>query len=67
MRELDRGESFIVTRNGAPVAELRPATRRQFVPKEAVLRTFAGAGRIDSDRFRVDIDRYIDQDPKLRA
>lgn len=31
MRELDRGESFVVTRNGTPVGELMPVRRRQFV------------------------------------
>jgi antitoxin (DNA-binding transcriptional repressor) of toxin-antitoxin stability system len=67
MRELDRGESFIVTRNGAPVGELRPTQRRQFVPKAAVLAAFAGAGRVDFDRFRADVDRFVDQSPGPRA
>ena len=29
---LDRGTSFIVTRNGVPVAELTPFRQRMFVP-----------------------------------
>jgi prevent-host-death family protein len=67
MRELDRGESFIVTRNGTPVGELRPTQRRQFVPKAAVLAAFAGVGRLDFDRFRVDVDRFVDQSPEPSA
>jgi prevent-host-death family protein len=67
MRELDRGESFIVTRNGAPVGELRPAKRRQFVPKTAVLAALAGSGHIDGARFRADLDRFVDQSPEPRA
>lgn len=67
MRELDRGESFVVTRNGAPVGELTPVARRQFVPKAAVLAAFAGAGHIDFARFRADVDRYADQDPTPRV
>jgi len=67
MRELDRGESFIVTRNGAPVGELRPIHRRRFVPKAEVLAAFSGMGHIDYDEFRADIDRYVDQDPTPRA
>lgn len=67
MRELDRGESFVVTRNGNPVGELRPIHRRRFVPAEEVLAAFKGVGRIDYKQFRADIDRYVDQDPTPRA
>jgi prevent-host-death family protein len=31
MRALDRGESFVVTRNGVPVGELTPLRHEQFV------------------------------------
>lgn len=67
MRELDRGESFVVTRNGAPVGELRPLARRRFVPREVVLAAFAGAAPIDAERFREDVDRVLDQslDPRV--
>jgi antitoxin (DNA-binding transcriptional repressor) of toxin-antitoxin stability system len=67
MRELDRGESFIVTRNGTPVGELRPTRRRHFVPKAAVLAALAGVGRVGFDRFRADLDRFVDQSPEPRA
>lgn len=67
MRALDRGESFVVTRNGVPVGELMPFQERQFVSAEAVNAVFAGAPRIDLDRFRVDIDAFVDQDPAPRA
>ncbi len=67
MRELDRGESFIVTRNGAPVGELRPTKRRQFVPKTAVLAALAGSSHIDGTRFRADVDRFVDQSPEPRG
>lgn len=63
MRALDRGESFVVTRNGAPVGELIPLRRRRFVSAEVVMGAFAGAPRIDPARFRADIDRVLDQDP----
>jgi len=67
MRELDRGESFVVTRNGAPVGELRPIRRRRFVPAEVALAAFKGGARIDQQRFRTDVDRLIDQDPTPRT
>ena len=57
------GESFVVTRNGVPVAELRPIQRmrRSFVPK-AELVTLAAAGpHVDPAQFRADLDRAIDQ------
>jgi antitoxin (DNA-binding transcriptional repressor) of toxin-antitoxin stability system len=66
MRALDRGEDFVVTRNGVPVGELRPIGRRQFVPRDAVARAFAGAARIDYERFRADVDAFADQDPTPR-
>jgi prevent-host-death family protein len=67
MRALDRGESFLVTRNGVPVGELIPLRRRRFVPAEVVVGAFAGASRIDASRFRTDVDSMLDQDPTPRA
>jgi antitoxin (DNA-binding transcriptional repressor) of toxin-antitoxin stability system len=67
MRELDRGESFLVTRNGTPVGELRPVRRRRFVPAELAIAAFSGVGKIDYERFRADVDRSVDQDPTPRA
>ncbi len=48
MRGVDRGESFVVTRNGVPVAELVPLRRRRFVSVAAVVAAFAGAAPIDA-------------------
>ena len=67
MRQLDRGESFVVTRHGQPVGELIPIRRQRFVDAEAVLAMFRGAPRIDADAFRRDVDAAIDQDPEPRA
>jgi prevent-host-death family protein len=63
MRALDRGESFVVTRNGVPVGELHPVKRRRFVETAAVVAAFAGAPVLDSERFRADLDALLDQDP----
>lgn len=67
MRALDKGKSFIVTRNGVPVAELVPLRQRVFVPAEAALAAFACAPRVASGRFRKDVDAVIDQDPTPRG
>lgn len=67
MRELDRGRSFTVTRNGVPVGELSPLRQRVFVPSDAVHAAFAGAPRIARRRFRQDVDAIIDQDARPRG
>jgi antitoxin (DNA-binding transcriptional repressor) of toxin-antitoxin stability system len=67
MRELDRGESFVVTRNGVAVGELTPIGRRCFVSAGEAIRAFAGSAPIDGARFRADLDRPLDQDPTPRA
>lgn len=61
MRALDRGESFIVTRNGVPVGELRPLRQRRFVPIDEVVEMFAGGSHIDYEQFRADVDAILDQ------
>ena len=57
------GETFVVTRNGVPVAELRPiqSTRRTFVPKGELVAVVAGGPRVDRVRFRADLDAVLDQ------
>jgi prevent-host-death family protein len=67
MRALDRGESFVVTRNGVPVGELTPLRQRQFVAADAVVAVFAGAPTVDLGRFRADVDALLDQSPAPRA
>jgi prevent-host-death family protein len=67
MRALDRGEAFIVTRNGVPVGELTPLRRRQFVNAEAATAWFAGAPTVNGERFRADVDAVLDQRPRPRA
>jgi antitoxin (DNA-binding transcriptional repressor) of toxin-antitoxin stability system len=61
MRALDRGESFVVTRNGVAVGELRPVRRRRFVGSDVAVAAFAGAPRLDRATFRRDVDRLLDQ------
>jgi prevent-host-death family protein len=67
MRALDRGETFVVTRNGVPVGELTPLRPRRFVAAGAAVDAFSGAPGIDSRRFRTDFDAAIDQNAAPRA
>ncbi len=66
MRALDAGESFLVTRNGVPVAELTPARRRKFTSRAEIVKAFENAPSIDADRFFADVDAVLDQDPTIR-
>jgi len=57
------GDTFVVTRNGVPVAELRPirAARRSFVPKTDLMALAASGPHVDLAQFRSDLDRIVDQ------
>lgn len=67
MRRLDRGETFIVTRNGTPVGELTPLRRHRFVATDAVIATFKNAPAIDRARFRADHDDLASPDATPRG
>lgn len=67
MRALDRGEAFVVTRNGVPVGELVPWRARQFVAADAAVAAFAGSPAVDAGRFRADLDTVLDHDPTPRG
>ena len=61
MRELDEGESFIVTRRGVPVGELSPLRRHRFVPAETATALFRSAPAVDYERLRRDLDEVAEQ------
>ena len=58
------GETFIITRNGEPVAELRPIRplRRTFVSRKEIDEMAATGVRIDHRQFREDLDSAFDQE-----
>ncbi len=60
LRDVENGETLIVTRNGTPVAELRPLGRQSFVPRERLVRAARAAPKIDYRRFREDLDAFAD-------
>lgn len=67
MRRLDRGETFVVTRNGTPVGQLSPLRRRRFVTADAAVAAFQGAPGINFRLLRRDLDRVAGQIIKPRA
>jgi antitoxin (DNA-binding transcriptional repressor) of toxin-antitoxin stability system len=67
MRALDEGKSFVLTRNGAPVGELRPLRRHRFVSASTAVAMYRDAPRVDSKRLRSDLDEVVDQEISDRA
>jgi prevent-host-death family protein len=61
LREVQAGQTIIVTRNGVPVAELRPVPPRRFVPRAVIAEAAKRAPRIDAARLRADLDAVVDQ------
>lgn len=58
------GESFIVTRNGVPIAELRPIrpNRRTNVPKAELMALATSGPPVNLKQFQADLDRVVDQE-----
>jgi prevent-host-death family protein len=61
LREVEAGRTIVVTRNGTPVAELRPIQPHRFVPRATIAEAAVRAPGIDAARFRADLDVVIDQ------
>ncbi|MFT4035224.1 MAG: hypothetical protein QM679_06585 [Patulibacter sp.] len=61
MDSVEHGESFTVTRDGHPCAELIPLRpRRTFVPASSFLDRTAGLTATDAERFRADLDAQLE-------
>jgi prevent-host-death family protein len=61
LREVEAGRTIVVTRNGTPVAELRPIRPRRFASRATLAEAALRAPRVEADRFRADLDAVIDQ------
>ena len=58
IRRVEAGETFIITRDGVPVAELRPlpAGRQRVVPRHRLTAVAERLERLDAARFQSDLD-----------
>jgi prevent-host-death family protein len=54
------GERVTITRDGEPVAELRPLPRRRLGAK-ALVEQFRAVPPVDAERLRADVDALVDQ------
>ena len=60
LARVEHGEAVIVTRDGRPVAELRPLPRRSATAAELIARR-RNLPPVDPERLRDDVDTLIDQ------
>lgn len=61
LREVQAGQTIIVTRTGVPVAELRAVPRRRFVLRSVIAEAARRAPRVDAGGMRADLDIVVDQ------
>jgi prevent-host-death family protein len=57
--QVARGGAVVVTRDGVPVAELRPIRRPGLTPAELIARR-RSLPRVDPDALRRDLDQVLD-------
>lgn len=66
MRAIENGESFVLTRNGTPIADLIPharAGKRRGVTGRELMEAAKRLPPIDAEKFFADIDSVVDPDP----
>jgi prevent-host-death family protein len=59
LERVARGETLTVTRDGRPIAELRPLPARA-LSAETLLRRWRGLPVVDPVRLRADVDAAVD-------
>jgi antitoxin (DNA-binding transcriptional repressor) of toxin-antitoxin stability system len=62
MDAVEAGETMVVTRNGVPVAELKPIRRHRLTPVSELRQAFAAGPDPDFAAMRADIDAYFGED-----
>lgn len=61
LREVQSGRALVITRNGVPVAELRPVAAGRFVPRAVIAAAIPAAPAVDPAAFRADLDAVVDR------
>jgi prevent-host-death family protein len=62
MDSVEAGETYYVTRNGVPVAEVRPMPRRRRLSAEELVARHVRRPHVDSAALRRDADEYFGDD-----
>ena len=66
MRAIEAGESFVLTRNGTPIADLIPHVRTAEPRRVTGADLLAARERLEAiepEGFFADVERYVDADP----
>ena len=66
LREVQAGHTLVITRNGTPIAEIRPLPPRRFVPRAVIADSAARAPRVDYKQLRKDLDAVVDPRPVVK-
>ena len=65
IRQVEAGDTVTITRNGQPVAVLRPPTgKHKSLTQQIVMRWSKDPLNIDYEKFREDVDRVLDVRPR---
>jgi prevent-host-death family protein len=65
MDAVESGETYVITRNGVEIAELRPRSRRRRPSAEELTERHRRLPRVDSARMRRDADEYFGTEDRL--
>jgi prevent-host-death family protein len=66
MDAVESGETITITRNGRPVAELRPIHEAEAAPLDAIQNLFASLPSMSYEKLRTDIDEFFGDDDRIR-
>lgn len=66
MDAVEAGEAITITRNGRPVAELRPSEEAETAPLDAIQDLFAALPPMSHERLRADIDEFFGDGDRIR-
>ena len=65
MDAVEAGETITITRNGRPVAELRPISEAK-APLDEIQDLFAALPSMSYEKLRADIDEFFGDDDRIR-
>lgn len=64
--DVEAGETYLITRNGTEIAEVRPlGSRRRFVPVEELQRKWQHAPQIDAAQMQADADAFFGSEERV--
>jgi len=66
MDAVENGETITITRNGRPVAELRPIAQSGKAPLDEIQDLFAALPSMSYEQLRTDIDEFFGDDDRIR-